>query len=250
MAITPSALTGVITTSAFQTELDRARDWVNDDMLAADVDAGSLDETHIYRPDIFGFPKQSSEGQLQVQAENRVGQHAPPFFYDSANGSITGAPARSRERFSIFLNSLDQNERFEIAQTYRRVVLDSISDVDVGYSMEITTRTDDTVATAAVTHPATAGRLEMVYRNVATGTSTLISDTSRRINSKHITATVAGAGTSPEEVGGLSYHARSSLEDLPAGTYDFWVRYVRNGADLNIEQVIIGTASILVEVHK
>lgn len=250
MAITPNPLTGVITAAAFNAELDRARTWVNDGVLAADVVAETLNETHIYRPDVYGFPKQSADGQLQVQAENRTGQHAPPFFFDSADGSISGTPARSRERFSIFLNALDLNERFEIAQTFRRVVLDSISDVDVGFSMEITTRTNDTVATVATTHPATAGRLEMVYRNVDAGTSTLITDTSRRINVKHIAATVAGPGTSPEEVGGLCYHARSSLQDLPPGTYDFWVRYVRNGASLDIEQVIIGTSNVVIEIHK
>lgn len=241
MGITPTALSGTITTALMQAELDRVRDWINTGIVASDVDAASLDEVSIFRPDVFGYPKQSSEGVLQEQYEHHVNPHGVFAFNGRASGSTTHSVARNSQRFSIFTSNLDNDELFNIAQSFRRVVLDQASDVDVWYSLYATTRTDDT-AGSPPSHPATAGRFALRYKNLATGSITALPETRRRLCCKYIAAV--------EDVGRLSYHAGTTVEDLAAGTYDFYLQYGRNNADLDTEQVIIDSLGVLVEVHK
>lgn len=248
MAITPVAfVTGTkITTALVLTELERVRNWVNATMLVGDIADGDLNETHIYRPETYGFPKQNSEAQTQEIYGDVKAQVDPSTAPDGLTPAIvvsTGSRlpiAKLRGRSSIFPQFLLDNDQFIVPHMSRRVVLDATSEVEVAAVWEATTQYDKDFNP---TYPDTGGAFRLVHRALGSGVVTLIPGTTRRINVHLVlSGTVGHAGNTTYSTGGVV--------TLSAGKYDIYLQYLRNGADDEVEQVIIGARSIVVEVHK
>jgi hypothetical protein len=241
----------VIARSALDTDLDAARTYLNGGVVVGDVDAASIERVHIYRPDTQGFPTESTEGQSQSgwdRGRARSSMATQPGSV-ADNGRLW--IARLRERRSIFLNYLLDDESWPIADMACRFYLPSKSLIEISAQWEAITQAFDGTLTADV-FPTNAGRFRIRYKEVGEAVST--------------TATLAGT----DRINPHSYAEQSAFTgsmimteynlftsggqvELAAGLWDAWLEYDLNGADvstiLNPKQVILGVGSFVVEAY-
>lgn len=233
-----------ITEALMLTELNRVRGWIDTGMVAGDITDQTLDFTRVYRPETYGFPKQNSEGTTQEVYEDHSAAVIEASTAASALGPATPGdgqhPARAlRGRTSIFPTYLLADDSFIVPDMARRVVLDVTSEVEVNATWEASSQYDFNAAPA---YPDPAGQFRLVRRILA-GTKTAIPGTARRLNVNILLSGQSGQG-------GHNVFSTGSSVTLTPGVYDIWLEYLPNSVVAAVEQVIIGTRSIVVEVHK
>lgn len=257
MGITPGTFSSgsAITVNALTTELNRVRNWANTGMVVGDLAAASIDDTHIYRPETFGYPKGGTEGQMQDAYGRQVGVSGPVLYVSQAHlehvrgllytVDATGELdiARSRGRRSVFLNFLSATESATVADMVARVYLDQSAVVEVNAQWSATTQYDPTSAAAAELYPSAAAQFRLVYSVVGSGTNNVMSGSRRRVNAAYAT-------TDPDRRVNFDYYSTAGTATLSAGVYDIRVEVVRNSGEKLIEQLIVDAGSIVVEVHK
>lgn len=236
-----------ITEALMLTELNRVRGWIDTGMVAGDITDQTLDFTRVYRPETYGFPKQNSEGTTQEVYEDQeavIEASTASTAQGSTDVSFTDGegqhPARAlRGRTSIFPTYLLADDSFIVPDMARRVVLDVTSEVEVNATWEASSQYDFNAAPA---YPDPAGQFRLVRRILA-GTKTAIPGTARRLNVNILLSGQSGQG-------GHNVFSTGSSVTLTPGVYDIWLEYLPNSVVAAVEQVIIGTRSIVVEVHK
>lgn len=216
--------------------------WLNGGVLVGDITGASIRSEHIFRPEITGFPKNGSEGQLQAAYEQHHGLNEE--FKDGSRtsaGAMDLAPWRNRR--SMFLGG--GRMPFKIADAAKRLFIDAPHNVEIRSSFWATTQYNDEVAVPPV-YPDNAGEFVVRYKEVGTTTTVTLNETRRFLQPY---ATVS-AGSSTTKIPTGHYSARGCVLALAAGTWDFWLEYQRQGASLAIEQVIIGVTNFDVGVQR
>jgi hypothetical protein len=250
MGFTPTGFTSgnAITVATVEAEFTLLRDWLNRGTVVGDVDAASVKRTHIYRPETFGYPKQSSEGALQEVHEGEFGR---AYRLVSDGVDLTGGSnrlAETFERVSIFPNMASKyNETnaasFTIWPTVRRVVIEVQSDVEVMASWSAFVRMAPSAAPTL--HPNAGGKFQLSYTKLSTGTKTI-----RSAGDRNLTTQIADVGHTDSASGSHTYSTGVQITDLATGVYDFALEYAPVGVSSDLAQVIIHPASIVIEVHK
>jgi len=240
MGITPVAFVAgaPILAADVLTELNRIRGWINTGIVAGDLVAGSVVRTAIYRPETLGYPTQRTVAPLQELYEDGAGAIERTVASYGAGGGALNERA-TRERSSIFVQHLLVDEAWVVPHMGRRVFLGSAATVEVCANWRARTQLDWNAGPEA---PDVAGQFRLVYRAIG-GAKTAVAGTARRLN---VDTKASGAA---DRLGVCAY-STGMVISLSAGTYDIWLEYLRNGAAAAVEQVIIGTRSIVVEIHK
>lgn len=237
MGITPIPFVAgtAIVDSEVRTELDRVRNWVNTGIVAGDIDASSINPTHIYRCETQGFPKRNTECVLQQVAA------ASQDESERSLNAFLSVTARSRNRASIFLASLGEGEVAVVPHMAQRVVLHGFGDVEVSASWRAVSAYNFRDGGAPL-HPASAGIFFLVYQKTD-GPKVDIPGTRRNLNVqfRNNSGAILGAGT---------FNSGSEVTGLLPGAYDFWLEYRRDGANTDATQVIIVEEGFVVEVHE
>lgn len=244
MGITPTALSGSITTSAVQTELSRVRTWANTGIVVGDFAALGVTRAAIYRPNVYGFPLQGSEGVMQDAWFCQQGAEHPttrPGTRSTATGRLFLAQARRRT--SVFTNRLYDENQFRFARVAKRFTLDVASYVEVALQFEAIVVSDWGDA-ASDDYPDPAGTFGIYYQEVGATSATRLTGSRRRANLNHY---AAGSGAASKF---NLYTTGGAVASLAAGTYDLWLQYDREASTVGVEQVVVGVASLKIEVHK
>lgn len=238
-------LSGSITRAAFEAELATARTWVNGGALLGDIVDGSIQRTHIYRPDTQAFPLRNTECQTQAAYDRGRAREALATRPGgvAANGRLW--LARLRERRSIFTRHLLDGETWPIADGAARFHLDTTSVVEWSANWEAIAQSQ---VYGSETYPDDAGSFRLRYQEVDAAAPSTVSGSRRRLNSGYL------------QVGASPIHARLNVfsaggsATLTAGTYDTWLEYSLDSTDTTeftgIEQIILGVISIVVEIHR
>ncbi len=249
MGITPSTLSGTITTSAVKTEIDRARDWLNDGIVVGDIAATSIKRSHLYRPDVYGFPQTGAIGPTQgvwVRQANLSSPATRPGAIDGSLNNLRLFLARAADRTSIFPEYLFDSGSFRIASMAARVEVTTSSVVEISANWEAVAQVNQTNVSPAGSatapdYPDTAGAFSLYYQEYD-GSETVCAGTQRRINSN-----VYDIG---DPILRMNLFNASWVGTLSAGTYDFWLRYDLLSAGTEVEQIILGVRSLKIELFK
>lgn len=241
MGITPTALSGTITTSAMQTELDRVRDWINTGVVVGDLAANGITRQAVYRPNVYGFPLQGSEGVVQdVWGVQRCIENAATRpGVRSSSGASGGRHfiAQAFGRTSAMQYHLESNT-FRFATVSKRFVLDVASFVEIGCHFEAIGVTSWTVD-----YPHVGGRFSLQYKEVGGATATRVSGSRRTLNACYTNYATDSHTTR------ANLFSTGGAVSLAAGTYDVWLQFDRD-ASSSVFQVVLGVASLKIEVHK
>lgn len=243
MGITPSALTGTITTSAMQTELDRVRTWLNTGIVVGDLAATGITRQAIYRPNVYGFPLQGSEGIVQdVWGVSQCVDN--PTTRPGARSDTTGRLflAQAFGRTSAFTEALYDEDQFRFAKIAKRFVLDVAAFVEFSLHFEAAVISDWADA-ASGDFPDAGGTFGVYYQEVGSATASRITGSRRRANVNHY---AAGLGRASK----MNLYNTGGALSLAAGTWDVWLQYDRPSSTAGVAQVALGVASLKIEVHK
>jgi hypothetical protein len=260
MAISFSTLSGTPTRSGFETELAKARTWLNGGILVGDIDATSIDQVHVYRPDVFGFPKQNVEATVHQawERERAVAENGHTQELSTrVNGAIvTGRGgffiARLRGRTSIFVESLQKNGTWPVASLACRFRVydepEHPNDSVVEWSCNLVARALNNFYLSGARHPDTAGFFRIVYKQVGSSSApTVVSGTKR-----NITDGMYNSGSTANEAQFCSFNMGGQTTLAP-GLYDTWVEYDGSGVttgDYETKQIVLGVSALTVEVHR
>jgi len=225
--------------AAVRAELVAIRAWQNE-ILATDMVAGQLNRTHIYRPDVAGFPKQNLEAPTQEKYEDFFGiaEEQVDNGMIPVAGSTRQVRAVWRERRSIFLAALLTSDRWVIPHMARRVVLDETAEVEIIATWNAWCAYNPDPVSANLSFLSTAGRFRLIYTPLGAA-PVILPGTRRKIN-PHSNSSIAF----------FSVYSTGTQIQLGAGTYDFALEYIRDGADSRVTQVIIASPTIVLNVQK
>ncbi len=231
-----------MTRALIKTELDRMRNYLNKGIVLADIADDSLNETHIYRPETYGFP---IEGTQSIFGEMYGRHHA---IDEQAGHAVEATSVQNegvfwkerRERESIFTAHLSNAETAIVPGTSVPVVVDSPSDVDVSCQFSATNQYD---ASGGVFYPDIAGFFVLVYRDRTTGVALDGAGSRRDMPARW----AAGGGSlrSPRR----TYETGFAVS-LSPGLYDIYLEYRRNAASPDITQVVASVRNIVVELER
>lgn len=225
----------IIDKATMKTELDRVRGWVNSDgaLVIADIQGGEVTHQHVYRPELFGFPKRSIESVVQHVYDRHFG-----INLDNA-GRIPRLVLR-QERETIFLRFLSDNDEHFLGNMQGRIRVRAVTaEVEIAVSWMCTT-SYDFVASAEV-YPNEGGDFVLALRNVDTGVETVLTESIREIYPRHDASGV--------DIEVNTYSTGAYVESLAKGDYDVYLKYRRNDANAEITQVIVFDQNCVAQVH-
>lgn len=240
-----------MTRAGLDAELVKARDYVNGGIVNGDIAAEALTELHVYRPETYGFPTQGTKGALgDVYFRNEAIEEpgairavpvqdagAPVAFHTE----ITWGPRRKRQ--TIFMDQLGADDAIAVPQASVPLDLDEAADVEVKCNYSACNAYDHTVGPL---YPNPSGYFILCYRDRATGTVTEVGQTRRELPAQWI----ATGGPAFQFRLENCYFETEFLTELPAGSYDVFLRYARNGANVLITQIVTSVINFVVEVHR
>lgn len=243
MGITPTTLTEPMTVAAYEAEMTRVRDFLNAGSVVGDVAAASIERPHVYQPDLSGFPKRSSEGQLQDLIGREFGVRAGadrPGCY--TNGRLF--VARQTTRMSIHSGDALDTGGFRVGKLSMRLELDVASWVSVAATWAafvqgsyVYNEYADTAAAGSL-----AGYFILQYRDVDSAAGA----TSMGVTRRDVQKSMYGEGTPGTRTLDNLYQTGRGLE-LSAGSYDLWLNYF--AADQG-HQVILSHGTLVAAVHR
>ncbi|MCK5711081.1 MAG: hypothetical protein KAI25_00025 [Hyphomicrobiaceae bacterium] len=248
-----------MTRAAVKTELDRMRNFLNKGFVPADIAAEAINETHIYRPETYGFPVDGTQSVFGEMYERHHGNDGPSYvpiadilIFDAAGavGSPPGDPfwKTRQDRESIFMSHLDTDEAAVVPGTGCRISIDATGDLDVTMGFSATTQYDAKDA-AALYYPEAAGYFVLVYRNVGTGVA-VDGLGSRRDEYARYVSNGGGGPVLPERHHQCTHETGMFIPDLGPGLYDIYLEYRRDGADTTLSQIVVSVRNIVIEFDR
>lgn len=243
-----------MTRAAVKLELDRMRDYLNKGIVLGDIADNAINETHIYRPESYGFPVDGTQSVFGEVYERHIGNDEPSYV-PIADLFITDFPDipqpfwKTRlDRTSIFMSFLGAREAAIVSGTGCRISVDAVSDLSVTLGFSSTTQYD-AKAGGAPFYPEVVGFFTLVYRNVFTGVSVDGAGSTRRENARYVSAG-ANPGVLPERHHQSTHETGMFVPDLAPGIYDIYLEYRRGGASSTVDQVVVSSRNIVIELDR
>lgn len=237
----------VMDAAAVQANYALGYTYLNGGIVNGDLDSPCVEECHVFRPEILGWPTEGFMGQMQ----DVYGQDTPDgigFAFGDDSGFMTLYGGK-RNRFDILLASLDADTFAPIHRMCKTIwVPGTMSTVDLScqWSAEAIQGSVDNDQ-AGLKYPAYAGRFILRYKAHATRTWTEIAESERQMQVKY-------------DVGGVyANQARWRVTqgrfdtNGVAGLWDVGLFYDADGvlpSYLGVLQVIVGSRNFKVEVHR
>jgi hypothetical protein len=232
----------VMSQSAMDTELSRARDWLNSGAVNGDIADSGVTQVHIARPELSPFPKSSYEGYFQdIVFRNEYART------DTTSGATWRADwaQRERGRHRTWYSTSLLDDKFTVPGLSARHRLIRTADVEVICDFEYLNQYDNT-AGAAPLHPTVvnAGNLILVRHEVG-GTKADITGSHRDLHPGYR----AGGTAEADEQARRTFTSSGYVEGLAAGLYDFYLEYRAASASSAIKQHVVGVSELVVKVH-
>jgi hypothetical protein len=246
--------TTVASAAAVQGELDAAREYVRNGIVNADVNAGAVTTSRIYKPESYGFPRRATIGTINEAAGRHHGvSDRPAILADTV--ALGGTDPWLgwlfvTDRATLHTEALDADQRVVVPGMAIRQYIEAPCAVDIAASWSFAVMYDDTVLGSA-RYPGTggfpggdfAGAFQLKYQNIDPRSPEVLLGHTRRKIYPHLNG--AGGAVRPR-----ADHCTGEVVELTTdGVYDFWLEYFRFGADAGM-QVAIGMRNFVVEVFK
>ena len=245
MGITPVVFISgdAITEALFTAELDRVRTFYNANMVAGDIAATSIDHTHIYRPETYGFPKNGTECVTQDGYDRPSTALHDVVRATAQLGSGSLNIARMRGRRSIFPAVMGDDERVTVPDLVARIYIEASSLVEINAVWSATSQYNFAQPPAAgAIYPNNAGAFRLFTKPFGSA-SVVIPATLRRLNARY-----SSAGLVLNQQ--FDQFSAGGSVTLGAGIHDVWLEYSRDSANADVEQIILSNGHLKVEVHK
>lgn len=243
MGITPSTLSSPLTAAAYQAEVDRVRNWLNGGIVAGDIGSAVIAPIHMYRPDVFGYPKRGVEGISQSLAFALKGIDSPPTrpgSVDSTNARARHWIATNSERETIRSSGTSGEEGYRSGIAAKRVTLHETSLVNISAEWEAVVLTS--IVSGSLYPDYHGGEFSIRYQEAsATGAET-------KLHGLDWQAPAAYAETTTPAHIRANHFTGGGQVSLAAGVWDFWLHY--DGAGGVAVQVDLGVTNFIVEVQR
>jgi hypothetical protein len=229
--------------AAVQGELDAAREYVRNGIVSADVNAGAVTTSRIYKPESYGFPRRATIGTFNEAAGRHHGNTEIAHGAGYAWLFLT-------DRVSIHTEALGADHRVVVPGMAVRQYIEAPAAVDIVAAWDFGVIYDDTVL-GSPRYPGTggfpggdfAGAFQLKYQNIdPREPEVLLGHTRRKIYPQ---LNGAGAFTNTR----VQHCTGDVVNITTTGVYDFWLEYFRFSADARI-QIAVSVRNFVVEVFK
>lgn len=222
--------TAMVASEVLQNLTD-ARDWLNGTVLPADVVAADLDESHIQRPEAFGFPTDRLRSTTQDIYHRRIG----------SEGLVI--QRHRRNRVDLFEKGLNLDDITPIEGLMATVFVREACQMNIFVNLRATEYHDAAVGA----YPENAGRIVIFVFSRSTGIRAQLVSSTRTLLTGVFSVGGPGGSGQANPVHNSRIYTQASVARA-AGLHDVFVAYRRQGAAADTRQVLVGERQMKIEV--